>query len=460
MTLSLKADALADSVGTLAKQLLGTLIDRSPATESAAPARGRGDLPPVLLTMPNNHGTLAAARSLGRRGVRVTTADPSPIGIASSSRYTQTNLRCPPVRQSEEFLEWLLAFGARNERHVLLATCDDTVWLYAKHSELLSRSFYLPKLDVGVLHQLLNKRLMSEHARQAGLDTPRAWFPADDAELQDVAREAQFPVLLKPITQVFFLPRHKGFCVHSAEDLLRIYPSLARHPYGKTVRDYDDSVTRPMVQEYYADAASNGVYSISGYVRDGRVLAPLAARKVLQWPRRLGVGVCFEEAPLNEALVAGLEQLVQRVGFHGTFEAEFLQAGERRVLIDFNPRFYNQMGFDVARGSALPILAYEDAIGRKLDPPSVGATAAATLPRIYVHGSALRVMLGSQRVSGALSATEHRHWTDWYARHEGERVDAVVDADDRVPALVDAALLLKACARHPLHFLKDIVLNT
>lgn len=458
MTTFLKDDALAGSVSSLAKQFVSALLDHDSDNGAASMTAGR-DLPPVLLTMPNNHGTLAAARSLGRAGVRVVAADPGSLSITSWSKYTTTQLRCPLVRRSAEFLDWLIAFGSRSERHVLLATCDDTVWLYAKHREQLSRHFHVPQLDVQVLHRLLNKRLMSEQARIAGLDVPQTWFPANDKELEEVANVVRFPVLLKPVTQAFFLPRHKGFNVTNREELLREYAVLCTHPYGKDVKDYDASVTRPMVQEFYGDASAKGIYSISGYLRGGRVLNPLASRKVLQWPRRLGVGVCFEEATLDEKLVEGVTRLANQVGFNGTFEAEFVQDGDRRLLIDFNPRFYNQMAFDIARGSPLPLLAYEDATGRDLGTAVTSARNGAVKPRIYVHGSAAGLMLGSQGLSGAMKATELSTWRRWYDRHRGERIDAVHDSEDRAPALLDAALLLKACMRHPQHFLKNIVRN-
>ena len=67
-------------------------------------------------------------------------------------------------------------------------------------------------------------------------------------------------------------------------------------------------------------------------------------------------------------LAAGLERLVARVGFSGVFEAEFIDPQGQAVLIDFNPRFYNQMGFDIARGLPLPLLAYYDALGSHAEP--------------------------------------------------------------------------------------------
>jgi predicted ATP-grasp superfamily ATP-dependent carboligase len=417
-----------------------------------------GARPKVLLTMPGYHGTLAAVRNLGRNGVPVTTADPARFTTASASKYATEHVRCPPVRDTARFVEWLLALGRRRGPYVLLPTCDDTAFLYSLHRDELSDYFYLGLPDVTVLHSLLNKRLLREHAAAVGLSTPQSWMPSSLAEVEQLAREARFPLLVKPTTQVLFDPRVKGALVKERDQLVRTYEHVSGEAFGQELRDYDASVTRPIIQEFFTDAATTGIYSICGHVRDGRIVGTRSMRKVLQWPRRLGIGVCFEAAAPSEELVQRLQLLTQRVGFSGTFEAEFVEDGARRLLIDFNPRFYNQMGFDIARGLPLPLLAYRDAIGQPLDLPlPAAANNGADEVTAYAHGAALKLLLRSQRVSGALSPQE---WQKWQHFRERQRhVDAVVDADDPLPALFDKMNIARDVARHPLRFLNVIALN-
>lgn len=423
---------------------------------------GSAPNPPALLTMPGYHGTLAAVRNLGRHGVPVTTADPELFTRGGWSKYTTESVRCPPVRDTDRFMEWLLRFGRERERHALLPTCDDTAFLYSLHRDELAKHFYLAVPKVDVLHGLLNKRLLIERAREVGLVTPQSWTPETAEEVQALARDARFPLLIKPTTQVLFDPRSKGVMVSDRQRFVETYQKLSRDRYGRALRDYDATVTRPIVQEFFADAASSGIYSICGHAREGRVIAARSARKVLQWPRRLGIGVCFEAAPMRPELLTALGRLVSSVGFSGTFEAEFVQDGERHLLIDFNPRFYSQMAFDVARGLPLPLMAYEDAIGRPLVDESgrkQNGSSADSLIRAYAHGAAFKVLLGAQRVAGALSRDEERKWRQWYDELGAARIDAVADADDRVPELVDLMNIAQDVARHPLRFMSVIALN-
>lgn len=411
--------------------------------------------------MANYNGTLAAVRCLGRRGIRVTTADPSRLAVSAWSRFTSVSVQSPYVQDTDRFLDWLMTYAKTHGKHVLLPTSDDTAWLYALHRDRLSEFFYLSSPSFEVISQLLNKRRLYHAAVEAGLHIPRTWFPDTPADLRRIAAEARFPVMVKPVTQVMFKTQSKGLLADSPDQLAARYAEFARQPYLSSLLALDPSASRPMVQEFFPDAAT-GIYNISAYVRNGTVTGTLAARKLLQQPRRLGTGVCFEEAPVVPALAEGLGRLVSRVGFSGVFEAEFIETSDHPVLIDFNPRFYNQMAFDIARGLPLPLLAYVDALGRPaeleslVDPVQVANRATG---RVYVDLFSLKLILFAQRLSGALTAEERRKWTDWYAKNRTQCTYAAIDSSDKVPALLAAIQMLVRHSRHPRNFVTSMVLN-
>jgi D-aspartate ligase len=258
-----------------------------------------------------------------------------------------------------------------------------------------------------------------------------------------------------------FKTQSKGFLVESPDQLASRHAEFARQPYKSALLALDPSASRPMVQEFFPEAAT-GIYNISAYVRDGHLTGARGARKLLQQPRRLGTGVCFEEAPVVPALAEGLGRLVSRVGFSGVFEAEFIETEGDPVLIDFNPRFYNQMAFDIARGLPLPLLAYIDALGRPAHLESLiepHKTQPASTGRVYVDLFSLRLILFAQRLSGVLTAAERRKWTDWYGKNRHHCTYAVIDSGDRLPAILAAVQLMVRHGRHPRNFLTSMVLN-
>lgn len=414
---------------------------------------------PALLANADFYGTLAAARSLGRHGVAVTVAHPSHLGAASWSKYAARTVTCPPTLASEAFLAWLIDFGRKEPGHVLYPTSDDAAFVYAAHRFELSRWFRLYQPSFDAIYALLNKRRLYEEGRAAGLSLPRTWFPQSAADLEAVARAADGPVMIKPVTQILFASHRKGDVVHSAEALPSSYRAFATEAYGAELRAWDPQVVQPMVQEFCPSAAQ-AIYSLSGFISAEGDWAMRGARKVLQLPRRLGVGICFEDAPVDPKLAQGLVSLLRRVAYFGVFEAEFIQRGDADLLIDVNPRFYGQMGFDLARGLPEALLAYEAAMGHHEAVRALLRAARETRPGqapVYCHSAALGRLLRWQEASGALAHADAAGWRTWLGSHP--TVDAVRATDDRAPAVVDALNRLVAAARHPRAFVRTMVLN-
>lgn len=420
-------------------------------------------MPPVLLTVGHFYGTLAAARCLGRAGIPVTLAEGHALAPARWSRYVSRRVPCPDVAQTDAFLAWLRDFGARWPGHVLLPTSDDMAWLFAEEREALSASFRMLPTPFEAVAALLDKHALVAHCRAVGLDVPETWFPTSEDEAAAMGREAGLPLLIKPRTQVLHPSGMKGVLVTSMAELVPRFREMSAHDgYGERVRRRRPDVVWPMLQRYYPSANEN-IYGIEGYAGPGgEILGARAARKILQRPRKLGIGLCFEEAPLDAALVDKIGALCKRVGYEGVFEVELIEIGSRAVVIDFNPRFYSQMAFDVDRGLPLPRLAYAGALGDREALYALAAEAQREQPsheRVYCHHVLFEVMLRAQRLSGHLRADEEQRWRRWWAEHRGAATDAVADARDPAPLGVDVIAHLTWFARHPRSFVRSMVLD-
>jgi predicted ATP-grasp superfamily ATP-dependent carboligase len=428
-----------------------------------APGRNPARRPGVLLTSAGYGGTLAAVRSLGRDGVAAVVADNALLGPASWSRYVSRREQCPPQSSSDDLVAWLLRFGENNPGHVLCATSDDTAWLYSKHREALATRFFLYQPSVEAVYSLLNKRQLDSVARAEGLELPRTWFPQCDDDAQAVARAARFPVLIKPVTQILHSTHSKGQIVDDPADLPREFAAMAREPYKPELLQFDPTVGRPLVQEFQPEAAQ-GIYGLSGFIDEsGELLGVRAARKILQRPRRLGVGLCFERAEVKPGLVDALVRVCRRVGYYGVFEVEFIESEGRDLLIDFNPRFYGQMAFDIARGLPVSLFAYHAALGDYAAMRRLANDArfeAPHNPDVYCNRIDFEILLRVQRLSGALSADEARHWRSWYNSHRGRVVHALFDQDDWKPVISEIVRQLIEHGRHPRAFVKSTVLKS
>jgi predicted ATP-grasp superfamily ATP-dependent carboligase len=439
------------------------MLPRPAAEALEKPVRAMAPRPPVLLTMAGHAGTLAAARCFGRAGIRVTVASDAPLKPAAWSRHVERTVRCPPPSEPDKFMEWLFAFGKENPGHFLYPTCDDFAYLFARHKPELSRWFVLYQPAAEVILDLLDKKSLYAACGRAEVAVPDTFFALTDAQAYRVAAQASFPLLIKPRTQVMFPTAMKGWRVDHREELastLRAY--RARNSYIPSILKERPDIAEPMLQAYHAEA-EGGIESIAGFIDEhGGLYAARAATKLLQRPRRVGIGICFEHAPLDLAAKEAIRRLCKQVGYYGVFEAEFIRKGDARLLIDFNPRFYGQMGFEIARGLPSPLLAYLAAVGdRRALREEVAKSQRYTFEEapIYLHRFALSLQIFAQRLSGRMPKDGARRWKQWYAKHRRSATDAAFDRRDPLPGLLEAFALLWGAARHPRGFLRSILLD-
>jgi predicted ATP-grasp superfamily ATP-dependent carboligase len=408
---------------------------------------------PALLLMAEYNGTLAAARCLSGHGTPVTIATSSVLAPSRWSNAVGRVESCPDFGEGPDRLaEWLVAYGASNPRHVLYPTCDEMAWLLAHHHSQLSQHFYMYSPQGETLRTLLDKRHLYDAAAAAGLATPRTWHPHSEQELAGILEQVG-AVLVKPRSQTFFKTHAKGGHAASLSELTRLWKEYRDSGYAAEVTREIGDLDFPMIQEYLPEAAG-AVTSISGFaIRSGRIIDSRASKKVLQFPPRAGVGLCFESAGVDPVLLERLAALCRNIGYHGVFEAEFIRHDGRDLLIDFNPRYFGQVGFDIARGMQLPWLAQLCATGNeKAAERFVRLSAASPGPSYYADSLALRWHLSIGALFGTVSATERRKWLAWLAARPDSFADAVLHSGDTVPGLVAAAGKLWYALRHPRGF--------
>jgi len=420
---------------------------------------------PALLTMPGYGGTLAAVRCLGRAGIPVTVASVAAGQPAAWSRWTTRRVACPPPADPQRFMDWLLRFGEAEPGHVLYPTCDDLAYLFAQRAAEIGSSFLAYQPPLPTLVALLDKKSLLCAATRAGIESPATWFPEDGHALEGIAREARFPLLIKPRTQVLWPTLHKGTRVDRPADLVWAYAAYMRaRRHSPVLLAERPELARPMLQQYHADAEEH-IESVTGFIdASGEIFVARGAIKVLQQPRRVGIGVCFEDAPLDPAAAHAVAALCRDTGYFGVFEAEFIRSRDRLLLIDFNPRYYNQMAFEIARGLPLPLLVHAAACGDRTWLRALASRARTAAPEggahAYCHRFALAIMVGAQRLSGRMGAGHARRWRSWYARNIHRHVvDPAFDAEDLLPGVLATGREMSQAIRHPRAFFRSMVMN-
>jgi D-aspartate ligase len=416
---------------------------------------------PMVLCNAGYYGTLAAIRSLGRSGVPIVTVDPSILAPARYSRYSNLHLNSPPFEMTNLWADWLLRLGGSGPRRAIYATSDAVSFALALHREELTSVFDLYQPGIDAIISILDKGRLHQHAHAIGIPTPSTWLPESAVDAQKIIRAVGGTILIKPRSQLAVRAYQKGIVVDTdTTDGLAAYEFFLRrsaHEYEFTSRFPETML--PMVQRYHPEAMK-AVYSLSGF-RDvsGAHAVMLGAHKVLQHPREIGVGLCFEEADVAPKLAEQTLRLCERIGYYGAFELEFIFSNGEPLLIDFNGRFYNQLAFDIARGMDLPQLVYAAAVGELNEVRRLTAafqTRSGNGGLAFCNSFGLSVTLATQKALRTISRGEAERWRSWRRAYDGRVVDAVRDAADPFPTFVDITQQLLQSMRHPRAFVREM----
>lgn len=420
--------------------------------------------PPALLFLGDYYGTLAAARCLGQHGVEVHLADEARFTRTGASKHVHRSHRVAPLADASAFLQSLLELGPTLRGAVLHPASDELVFLFAQARAQLAEHYTLFLPELSSTYRILNKERLHEACTKVGCPTPRTWCPKGEGELDAIlaeTREHGIKVLLKPKTQVQLRSGQKGAEIPDGSDLASSFRAFVQdNPYGDELVAHDPDVVWPMVQEFMP-AAAQGIYSVAGFAtEDGRVVAR-ASRKILQRPRRLGIGLCFEAAPIEPSLVETIGALCKELGYAGIFEIEFVEHDGQPRMIDFNPRAYSQMAFEIDRQIPLPLLHYLSAVGdheerdRLLDRAERWQSNDPG-DQVYTHSLLLELVEAGQLASRVLRGKEREDWLGWMRTHRQRLTDAVRAPGDYGPVVADAAQHARQFLRHPRSFLRSL----
>ena len=398
--------------------------------------------PPILVACPTTAGTLAAVRTLGQAGVPVFVCGERGLSAARLSRFAHSYWTFESTASEADFLAGLRSWTAHASGHVLLPASDETAWLFAKHGEELERHYtvYAPRIDA--IETILDKQRLWQACKAIGVATLPSWFPESLADVATLAFQVAFPVLIKPRQHLFRSGREKGTVVWSAKDLESAFEAFVWRERGGEKDSASTKQPLPIIQTFVETAVEN-VLSLAGFIdRSGTRTIVNATRKILQRSRPAGVGLAFESIAVPAGLGEEALRLCRHIGTFGVFEIEFVWHDGAWRLIDFNPRFYQEMRLDIERGVPLPLLAYLDACGDLAGLDAVLAAArTGTKSTLGFSDMFTTTLMMALRMCTNFAAT--RAPIAWHWRHRGALVDATFDWRDPLPFLGHAICELR-----------------
>jgi predicted ATP-grasp superfamily ATP-dependent carboligase len=307
---------------------------------------GPGNVPGALV-LGGAHGSLAVARSLGRRQIPVwfVTHDHP---LAALSRYTKRFLRWDGPDQKDAIAYLLdLAHLYNLDGWVLFAGGDAEVRLVAQHHAELSKIFRVTTPPWSITQFAYNKNLTYQHAGSIGIDYPATYHPRDRDAVAKLA--CRFPIVLKPAVreQANAFTISKGWKVGDAGEL------LSRYDEAVALVGHDAII----LQEFVPGTGRNQ-FSYAGVWDRGAPIASLVARRARQFPIEFGFTSTFVETVVNSAVENAACRYLASLSYSGIAEIEFKfdERDNSYKLLDFNARPWTWMALGEVAGVDFPYL--------------------------------------------------------------------------------------------------------
>lgn len=319
---------------------------------------------PPAVVMNMFYTGLGIARSLGEQRIPVIGLTAHRGTYGNFTRYAKV-YSCPDSREEPEaLLRFLLQLGdGAAKGAVIFPTRDNDVLFLDRFRKDLCSRFRLALPGSDALHGCLNKWETFRWAKAAGVPVPQCWTIETNEDLPGLTPQLTFPCVLKPISAHHWRERQnwqtvgnrKAIGIFSPAELLAEYERISR------------AESRALIQEL-VPGDDDCLHVAACYLNhQSKFVAGFTAQKLLQEPERFGTG-CIVQTVDRPELLPMAAGLLEKMRFTGIAEVEFKwdsRCGEY-VLIEINPRPWDQHSLGKACGIDLIHIAYCDLAGQPL----------------------------------------------------------------------------------------------
>jgi predicted ATP-grasp superfamily ATP-dependent carboligase len=316
----------------------------------------------AILTFSRGWNALAAARSLGARGVQIIAGDEYRFSPTSFSKYTVDHFLYPnPDEDPAGFLDKLEEVIRRHrdnktnsgEEYVLMPFHKES-FLIAQHRARFEPliKFALPTIEQIV--QVDDKGTLARLCQQRGVPIPQTAVIGSREEFIAAAASFPYPAFVK-------VPRSAA-----AVGVKRVTdPQSAAAAFDDFTRRYRLTPgSLPLLQQ----GVPGDDYCTTFLFDHGQNRASMTYHNLLTYPVKSGTGVMRESVDCPAMERTG-EQLLSSFGWHGVAESTSAgTASPQPLLIEVNPRFWGGLTQSVASGWDYPYLLYRLAVDGTVAP--------------------------------------------------------------------------------------------
>jgi predicted ATP-grasp superfamily ATP-dependent carboligase len=297
----------------------------------------------VLLTNAQQRKTLAVARSLGKRGVKVIIAEETRFNPAAFSKYCTKALVYPsPKRKPKEYYEWLKKTITQYDCEMVFPMDEDTLDIAMDNYQELSALCHIPIINKKSYKIAKDKGQATELAKNLGVDCPWTMEVKEINGIKALSEKIVYPIVIKPKDS----SGSRGIkVIYNSQDFLRYYIQIHEvYPF-------------PVVQEYIGKGQRYDVCLLLD--KEGNLKASFAQKELRHFPVDIGPSTLQESVHYPEIIQSSLK-MAQELGWYGVIEFEYMidERDGKPKFLEINPRFWGSLQLAICSGIDFPWLLY------------------------------------------------------------------------------------------------------
>ncbi len=299
--------------------------------------------------------SLTILRSLSRQGIHCDIASSTTQTICRSSRYAKTHFQYPdPLVKAEDFVDYICKLLEENEYDLVIPVTERSLIPLSESNKLDPWRDRLAIAERESLIQVLDKEKTLKLAKQYDVSTPFSQTISSIEEVQLLAEDLEYPVVLKP-----------GQSIPEAEHRRQLTVSYA-HNASELIQGCKDLL--PFCQillQQYATGVGTGIEILAN---QGEIVYSFQHLRLHELPLT-GGGSCFRKSiPVDPILLEASEKLIAALKWHGVAMVEFKWQPEsgKYWLMEINGRFWGSLPLANAAGADFPKMLFDLLVLKKL----------------------------------------------------------------------------------------------
>jgi predicted ATP-grasp superfamily ATP-dependent carboligase len=295
----------------------------------------------VLVTNAEYKHSLAAVRSLGKRGIDVITISQFKHALGFYSRFSKRYYHSPSPNNEKKFIKFLKKVCKKEKIDVILPIGFDSNLTIASNIEELTQ-YKIPITSKENIITASDKWNIFEFAKKVSVDTPSSVKVNNPSDAKDLG--LKFPVVVKGAEGSGFTSycSRKDDLVSDVKKIRRIYEKMGTQ---------DRNI---IVQEFIKGDG----YGYFALFNNGKERAYFLHKRIREFPPTGGSSakaISVKDRRLRESG----KNLLTKLKWHGVAMVEFKKDKKdgKFKLIEINPKFWGSLALAIKCGVDFPYLA-------------------------------------------------------------------------------------------------------